>query len=154
MKVCGILKEDHIFFDLKPGDKNHVLKDFVAVLKKRRLVGDDKKILEALLKREKLGSTGLERGLAIPHALIDEIKDSFLALAVVKNGVNFEAVDQMPTFILFLLLGNKDNPGLQLEILAHICRLVKETKFAEKIKEAKSPHDICMILKDEEGKIA
>lgn len=153
MKICSLLKEEHIFLGLKPGDKRQVLEGFVASIKERGLITDDKSILDALLKRESLGSTGLEKGIAIPHALIDESKEAFLALAVIKEGIDFEAADQMPTHVLILLLGDKNNPGEQLKILAHVCRLVKETDIVEKIKKVKNPHDVCIVFEEEEGKI-
>jgi len=153
MKICSLLKEDHIFLDLKPGDKRQVLEEFVAAVKERRLIHDDELILEELLKRESLGSTGLEKGIAIPHALIEEVKEPFLALAVFENGIDFEAVDQMPTYALIMLLGSKNNPGVQLKILAHVCRLVKETNFVEQIRKIEKPGDVCALLEEEEGKI-
>ena len=153
MKICGLLKEDQILLDLEPGDKRHVLEEFVSALKKKSVISEDEVILEALLKREKLGSTGLEKGIAVPHALLDGLEEPLLALALIKKGVDFEAVDQMPTYIILLLLGNKDNPGLQLKVLAHICRLAKETQFVEKAKVAESSKDIRLILKEEEEKI-
>ena len=111
MKICSLLKEDHIFLDLESGEKKQVLEEFVSGLKKRSLISEEKIILDELLKRESLGSTGLEKGIAVPHALTDEIEDTLLALALMKEGVDFEAVDQMPTYIILLLLGNKKNPG-------------------------------------------
>jgi fructose-specific phosphotransferase system IIA component len=153
MKICSLLKENHIFLDLKPGDKRQVLEEFVAAVKKRDLISDEKLILDELLKRESLGSTGLEKGIAIPHALIDEVKEPFLALAVFEKGIDFEAVDQLPTYVLLMLLGSKNNPGAQLKILAHVCRLVKETDFVEQIKKIEDPSDICALLEEEEGKI-
>lgn len=153
MKICGLLRENHVFLDLKPAEKSQILEEFVRGLKERGLISEEKILLEELLKRENLGSTGLEKGIAVPHALTEEFKEPFLALALIKKGVNFEAVDRMPTFIILLLLGNKNNPGFQLKVLAHICRLIKETKFVEKIKKAKSANDICSILEEEEGKI-
>ncbi len=153
MKICGLLQEDHIILDLKPGEKKQILEEFVDTLKERGLISDEKIILEELLKRESLGSTGLEKGIAVPHALTDRVKEPLLALAVIKKGVDFEAVDQMPTYVILLLLGNKDNPGFQLKVLAHICRLVKETRVVEKIRKAKSPSDVCTVFDEEEGKI-
>lgn len=153
MKICGLLSEDHIFLDLKPGEKRQILEEFVSALKQRGFITEENLILKELLKRESLGSTGLEKGIAVPHALTDKIKEPLLALAVIKTGVDFEAVDQMPTYVILLFLGNKDNPGYQLRILAHICRLMKETKVVEKIKKAKSPRDICSVLEEEERKI-
>jgi fructose-specific phosphotransferase system IIA component len=153
MKICSLLKEDHIFLELKPGDKRQVLEEFVTAVKKRELISDERLILDELLKRESLGSTGLEKGIAIPHALIDEVSEPFLALAVFKKGIDFEAVDQMPTYVLLMLLGSKNNPGAQLKILAHVCRLVKETNFVEQIRKIEEPGEICALLEEEEGKI-
>ncbi len=153
MKICDLLDETHILFDMKPGDKAQVLADFTKELKNRNLICDEKAILKELLKRESLGSTGLEQGIAVPHALIDEIQEPFLALGIVKEGTDFGAADQMPAFVFFLILGNTDRPGIQLRILAHICRLVKETNFVEKVQKIKSPLEVCRLLENEEEKI-
>jgi PTS system nitrogen regulatory IIA component len=153
MKIHELLKEDRILLDLEQSDKKHVLEEFVRALKMKRVISEDKVILEELLKREKLGSTGLENGIAVPHALIEGLEGPVLALAIVREGIDFEAVDQMPTYIILLLLGNKEKPGLQLKVLAHICRLVKETQFVEKAKAAGSSQDVRLILKEEEEKI-
>ena len=74
------------------------------------------------------------------------MKEPLLALALLKKGVNFESPDKMPTRLILLLLGNKDKPGLQLRLLAHICRMVKETKFVEKVKKAKNEHEACLFF--------
>ena len=153
MKICDLLKETHIVFDLKPGDKEQVLTNFTQELKRRNLIQDDKAVIRELLKRESLGSTGLEKGFAVPHALMDDVQEAFLALGIVKKGTDFEAVDLTPTFVLLLLLGNSARPGIQLKILAHICRLVKETKFVEKVQKIKNPQEICRLFENEEEKI-
>jgi len=153
MKVHDYLKENHIFLDLEPGDKRHILAQFVLAMKKRGLIARGKNILDELLKRESLGSTGLENGIAVPHALIEKVKAPIVALALVKKGIDFEAADQMPTYIILLLLGGKDNPGFQLKLLAHICRMVKETDFVRKVRKAETSRDIWTILKEEEEKI-
>ena len=153
MKICGLLTESHIIFNIKPGEKKDVIKQFVSELKSRGLISNEKVILEELYNRESLGSTGLENGVGIPHALTDEVSGPFLALAVIKEGTDFEAVDQMPTYVLLLLLGNKDNPGAQLKVLAHVCRLVKEADFVDRVREAETSQEICKILEDEEARI-
>lgn len=153
MNIYELLKEDHIFLDIEPGDKKSVLQEIVFALRKRGLISTEKGIVKELLKREGLGSTGLEKGIALPHALLEKIEKPLLALALIRKGINFEAADKMPTYIILVLLGNKGNPGSQLRLLAHICRMVKETKFVEKAKKAKSSHDIRLILKKEEEKI-
>lgn len=153
MNICNMLKENHIFLDLKSGEKAKVLQEFVAKLRERGLIENEKTILKELLERENLCSTGLEKGIAVPHSLTDHVNEPFLALAVIREGMMYESVDQKPTYVLLLILGNKESPGVQLKILAHVCRLVKETEFVEKVKKAKAAQDVCAILDDEEGKI-
>lgn len=153
MKICGYLKKDHIFLDLESGDKKDVLEDFIQKLKGRGVINDAQLILDKLLERETLCSTGLEKGIAVPHTLMDQVDEPLLALAVIKKGMTYESVDQMPTYVLLLILGNTNKPGAQLKILAHICRLVKETDIVEKIKKVESPDEICRIFEEEEGKI-
>jgi mannitol/fructose-specific phosphotransferase system IIA component (Ntr-type) len=153
MKICGYLKESHIFLDLEPGDKKDVLGTFISELKKRGIINDEKMILDKLLEREILCSTGLEKGIAVPHTLTDQVDEPLLALGLIKKGMTYESVDQMPTYVLLLILGNTNKPGIQLKILAHICRLVKETDVVEKIRKIESPSEICKIFEEEEGKI-
>lgn len=153
MKICGYLKENNIFLDLEAGEKKDVLQIFISRLKERGIIGDERVILEKLLEREALCSTGLEKGIAVPHTLTDQVNEPLLALALIKKGMKYESVDLMPTYVLLLILGNSNDPGTQLKILAHICRLVKETDVIEKVREARSPKEICRIIEEEEGKI-
>lgn len=153
MKISHLLKKEHIFLDLNPKDKRQLLENFVSALKNKQAFKDADIILESLLKRESLGSTGLERGIAIPHALVEELEEPVIALSVIKNGIDYEAADDLPTYVVMLLLGSKTSPGSQLKILAHICRMVKETNFVEEVKNADSKQDIYDILEKEEGLI-
>jgi PTS system nitrogen regulatory IIA component len=153
MNICGYLKESHILLDLEPGDKKDVLEVFISRLEERGVIGNKQEILNKLLEREKLCSTGLEKGIAVPHTLSDQVDEPLLALALIKKGMTYEAVDQIPTYVLLLILGNTNEPGIQLKILAHICRLVKETDVVDMIRKAESASDICRIFKDEERKI-
>ena len=153
MKVCDYLKDSNVFLEMKSRDKKEFLDEMITALKDRGIINNHKKILEEVLKREGLGSTGLEKGIAIPHALTNEVESTVLALAVARDGIDFEAADQKPSYIILLLLGNMSNPGYQLKLLAHVCRLVKETSVIEKIRNAKSVPDICRIFTTEESKI-
>ena len=153
MKICHLLKKEHVFLDVKTNDKNELLKEFVLALKETKAIKDSDVILEALLKREGLGSTGLEKGFAVPHALVDGIEEPIIALSVIRDGIDFAAADSKPSYVVMLLLGSKKNPGSQLKILAHLCRLVKETNFVEAAKKAKSPDEVYNILGCDEDAI-
>jgi mannitol/fructose-specific phosphotransferase system IIA component (Ntr-type) len=153
MKICHFLEKDHILLDLKTRSKQELLKEMVEKMKLRGLILNDEAVLNDLLRREAVSSTGLEQGIAVPHTLTDEVKKPLVTMALIKDGMDFDAVDQKPTYVLVLLLGPKNDPGLQLRILAHICRLVKETPIVEKLKKTDSAEEICSIFKREEGKI-
>lgn len=153
MNIHQLLKEEQIILDLDRGSKAEVIEALVAILQERGLIPKDRGILRKLMKREYLSSTALEKGIAVPHALTEKVKEPFLALARLKKSVNFEAADGMPTNILLIVLGNKSHPALQLKCIAHICRLVKETDFVDKVRKAKTAREICQILKREEEKI-
>ncbi|MFQ6070748.1 MAG: PTS sugar transporter subunit IIA [Candidatus Aminicenantales bacterium] len=153
MNISGLLREECIVLSLEPGDKKNVLKEIISTLRERGIIKDEKLILRELLKREDVCSTGLEHGIAVPHALVEEVKEPFLALALLRRGMNFESADSQPTHVVLILLGNKKQPGIQLKILAHICRLVKETDFVGKVKKAKSAPEVCSILRKEEEKV-
>ncbi len=154
MKICHLLKKEWIFLDRKPSDKKQLLEDFVLELKKTKAIKNDKEILEAILKREGLGSTGLEDGFAIPHALLESGDPSIIALYVIKDGIDFDAADHKLSYAIMLLLGSKNNPSHQLKILAHLCRMVKETDFVQQVREAKTQEDVFRILECDEESIS
>ncbi|MBN1271555.1 MAG: PTS sugar transporter subunit IIA [Candidatus Aminicenantes bacterium] len=153
MKIYDQIPPNLIFLDLCPKEKEQLLKDIVANMKEKGFISNERKILEKLLEREHLCCTALEKGIAVPHALIDIENPPLVALARIKEGVNFESADRMPTYIIMMLLGNKNDPGSHLRFLARICRLVKETQFVEKARQAETPSEILAILKEEEKKI-
>lgn len=153
MKICGYLKRDRIFLDVEPGPKTQVLRNIVERLGAAGLIAHPDKVFASLIEREGLGSTGLEKGIAVPHALIEGIQDTLLAVSVIRGGTDFQALDQKPTFVLIILLGSADQPGQQLRVLAHICRLIKETAVVEKIRKAQTADEIYEIFSREEEKI-
>lgn len=153
MKICRLISQQNIVMGLEPGKKEDVLKKFISILTERGLLKNSEELLDKILERERLGSTALDQDIAIPHALTSRIEKTFLALAVLDRKINFGADEPKPVSILFLLLGDRENPGQQLKVLAHICRLIKETKIIQKIKKARSVQEICERIDEEESKI-
>jgi len=153
MKICRFLNEDRIIPGLDPGTKEEVLRKFIMILNKRKLIHNPEEVLTKILDREHLGSTALNQEIAVPHALISNLENTFIAMGILKEKMNFGIDKEKPVSILILLLGNKDNPGQQLKILAHICRLIKETEVVSKIKQAENLDDICRRIEEEESKI-
>ena len=154
MKISNLLMQDMVLLELQSEDMEDVLKELVGFLKKRNRITKEKDLYEKLIQRERLGSTAIGDGVAIPHCKIKGVKDPIIALAVSKKGVNFYSVDGKPSFVFFLVVSSPDNPSLNLQILAAIAHLVrKANSLLKKILEAKSIAEILDIIQEEEEKI-
>jgi PTS system nitrogen regulatory IIA component len=154
LKISNLLMQDMVLLELQSDSMEDVLKEIVGFLKKKNKVTKEKDLYEKLIQREKLGSTAIGDGVAIPHCKMKGVKDPILFLAVSKKGVNFYSVDNRPTYVFFLVVSSPDNPSLNLQILAAIAHLVrKANSLLKKILEAKNITEILGIIQEEEEKI-
>lgn len=152
MKITDFLDPRAIKLDLAATHKEGILKELVDVLAGVKELGDRKAIVKALLERESLGSTGIGQGIAIPHGKTDRVKELIAGLGVSRKGVNFEALDGEPVYILFLLVAPKETAGPHLKALAQISRLLRDSYFCELIKRCKTPQELYELIKREEEK--
>lgn len=154
MKITEFLCEKAVDYDLKSLDKKGVIEELVDLLIKAGKIKDkDKqKIIEIILNRESLGSTGIGQGIAIPHGKSDCVKELTAALGISKRGINFDALDGEPVFIFFLLLAPEDSAGPHLKALARISRLLKDKYLRDALIKAKDDKEILNIIKEEDQK--
>lgn len=103
-----------------------------------------------MLEREKIMSTGIGDGIAIPHGKSDAVTELSAALGIHKRGVDFEALDGEPAFVFFLLVSPANVSGPHIRALARISRMLKNDGFKKKLIEAESPQDILSIIEEEE----
>jgi len=154
VKIHSLLNEGLIIPELVSQERDAALEEMVGYLKAANKITHDKELFEKLIQREKLGSTAIGEGIAIPHCKLQEVESPFLALAVSKKGVRFEALDGKPTHIFFLVVSSPDNPGQSLQILAAVAYLVRKAGSLQKrIMGAKNPGKILEIIREEEEKI-
>jgi PTS system nitrogen regulatory IIA component len=153
MKLHSLLSEDLIISDLKSITKDEVLKEIVKFLKSGDRISRDKDLYDKLIQREKLGSTAIGDGVAIPHCKLKGIKSPLLVLGISHQGVNFDSLDGKPSYLFFLVVSSPDNPSMSLKILAAIAQLVRNaTTLPKRVLEARSPKAIIEIVRDEEDK--
>lgn len=152
MKITGFLCKDAIEVDLQAIKKKEVLKELIdkLVASKRIKENAKEKILQALLDREKLGSTGIGQGVAIPHAKTDKVAEIICAFGTSRKGVEFDALDGEKVYIIFLLIAPQDSAGMHLKVLAKISRLLKDKFFRQALREAKAPSEVVKIIKEED----
>jgi PTS system nitrogen regulatory IIA component len=154
MKMIELLDLSSISVDLKSQDKNDVLSELVGLAVESGSIkkSDKNEILEKLKDREVLGSTGIGKGIGIPHAKSSSVKKMTAALAISKKGIDFKSLDGEPTYILFLLLAPGETPGPHLKALAKISRLLDDKFVRDRLRAAKDSREILKIIKEEEQK--
>lgn len=154
MKLYNLLMQDMVIAELESQDREGVLKEMVVFLKKKNKIAKNKELFEKLLQREKLGSTAIGEGVAIPHCKMKGIKKPVVMLAVSKKSVDYQSLDGKPTYVFFLVVSSPDNPSLNLQILAAIAHLVRKSSSLEKkILRAESISSILDVIRKEEEKL-
>ncbi len=151
MKLLDILDQDLIKADITSKGKREVLEELSAIVANREGL-DLKELVNVLEEREKLGSTGIGNGIAIPHGKLKGLKNLVASFGRSAKGVDFESIDGKPTHLFFLLIAPENTAGTHLKALARISRLLKDKKFREDLLRAKTSEEIFSIIKEEDDK--
>jgi len=151
LKLIDLLPEKVIAPDLRADNKTDVLREMVGLLYQAGKIDDQEKVLEVLLDRERLGSTGVGYGVAIPHGKYNSIDNLIAAFGRSKKGIDFDAVDHKPVHIFFLFLAPENAANLHLRVLARSCRLLKRDTFRESLMHAENAGEIVKIVAREDG---
>ena len=154
MNITHILDEDSIIAELTSRDKKGVLEELVSVLVEHGRLHDKEKPVQVLLERERLGSTGIGDGIAIPHGKLKEIKSIICSFGRTKAGVDFQSIDEKPTHLFFLLLAPEDSASEHLQALARLSRLLKDDQLRRRLMEANSKEEIYRIIVEEDAHYA
>jgi nitrogen PTS system EIIA component len=150
MRIMDFLSEKNIAVDLKAQNKQEVIEELVDLLLKSGQVSDKKKMVQILMEREELGSTGIGQGIAIPHGKADTVKELTAAFGLSRTGIPFEALDGEPVFIFFLLVAPEGTAGAHLKALARISGLLKDKYFRRKLISAQKVSDVVEVIQEEE----
>ncbi len=154
MKISNLLKQDMVIPELEHQNMENVLKEMVHFLKKKNKISKDKELFGKLLQRERLGSTAIGDGVAIPHCKMKLAKNPLIMLAVSQKGADFNSPDGTPSHIFFLVVSSPDNPSLNLQILAAIAHLVRKADtMIKKILKAENIYAVLEIIRKEEEKL-
>jgi len=150
MRIMEFLCPEAIVIDLKATEKKAAIKELVDSLAKSNKIKDSDEITKTILEREKLGSTGIGQGVALPHGKTDAVKEQVGVIGISSNGVEFNSLDGEPVFLVFLLVGPLDAAGQHLKALARITRLFKDKFFRQALRDAKVVKDVVGIIEKED----
>lgn len=152
MKIMDYLNEEWVIPNLQGTDKPSILKELSSVLVKPCQVTSVEELLQVLLDREKLGSTGIGEGIAIPHGRLKKLKKFFISFGRSLKGVDFDSIDRKPSQLFFLVMAPENSAVDNLKLLSRIVTLLKEPSFKKRLMEAPSQKELFQIIAEEDEK--
>ncbi len=150
MRLTDLLPEEHILIDLKAEDRDSAIKQLLSVLNKDQIIADFDQAYQAILEREKIMTTGVGNGIAIPHCKHVSCPNFAVAFGMHRKGINFESIDKKPAKLIFLLIGPENNPSLHIKLLSRISRLMSNEDLRAQLIKCKSPGEALQLLQEEE----
>ncbi len=142
MRLEEVLKEDYILPDIKAREKRDLLEEMVAGLVEKENELNRDELLEVLLEREQLGSTGIGYGVAIPHGKVSGLGNILVTFGRSKRGVDFEATDERPVHLFFMIFAPEDSTAAHLKVLSSISGILKDASFRKRLMKASDSEDI------------
>ena len=151
MKIGDILTEDMVVTELEGSSKNDIIDAMIELVSKSPKVLVKEKVREAIFEREKIMSTGVGNGFAIPHGKTDAVSDIVAAFAVTSEPIDYQSLDEKPVRLVFLLVGKDNMVGPHIKLLSRISRLMNKEEFRNRLIELKTPHEILESFRKEEA---
>jgi fructose-specific phosphotransferase system IIA component len=151
MKIVDLLNEQVVRTNLPGTSKNDIINAIIDLAASQDRVLDKEKVREAIFEREKIMSTGVGAGFAIPHAKSDAVSDIVAAFAVTAQPIDYQSLDDQPVRIVFLLVGRENMVGPHIKLLSRISRLMNNEDFRKRLLEAATPADVLEIFRKEEA---
>lgn len=152
MRISELLQKESIALGRKPQDKADAIGQMVELLAKSGSLEDKKKFKQAILERERLSTTGIGEGIAIPHGKSSAVKRAALAAMVVPQGVDFASADGAPVHLLFMIAVPEEGAELHLEVLERLAAMLMDVDFRKRLTAAKDAAEFLHILSIEEEK--
>ena len=150
MKVSELLKKEFIIPELNGETKEEVINELIDLFKNDPRVEDIEKVRSAVLDREKIMSTGVGKGFAIPHGKTSAVKEIVGAFGKIKDGIDYQSLDGNPVQLVFLLVGKDTLISTHIKLLSRISRLMNKDDFRHRLTEANSADEIVKLFCDEE----
>lgn len=152
MKIMDILIRDAVVLDLEAQDKSAALEEMARALAAAEEEVDADALLQVLLDREALQSTGIGDGVAIPHGKMSGLPKLLASFARHRPGLDFEAIDGQPTRLFFLLVVPEHSGGQHLKALARISRFFRDAAFCKALEEAETREDVFRAIEEADAK--
>jgi fructose-specific phosphotransferase system IIA component len=151
MKISDILEEKLVRTNLPGQSKEEIINLMVELVSNSPKVLDKEKVRAAILEREKIMSTGVGNGFAIPHGKTDAVADTVAAFGVTSQPIQYQSLDEKPVRLVFLLVGKDNMVGPHIKLLSRISRLMNKEDFRARLLDTKTPQEVLEIFRQEEA---
>jgi fructose-specific phosphotransferase system IIA component len=151
MRLTDVLNENLVNISLDGTSRDECIKELIDKLSDTETIKNVDSIFEAVLEREKIMTTGVGNGIAIPHCKHADSPEFAVCLGIQPKGVDFQSIDKKDVNIIFLLVGPENNPGLHIKLLSRISRLMSNEELRQQLLECKSDQDAYNLIQDEEN---
>lgn len=150
MKICEILKVERIIPSMKCTDKESAIKELVYSFKDDPRVKDVDEVYQAVIEREKIMSTGVGKGFAIPHAKTNAVNEIIAAFGKLDEPIDFQSLDDQPVKLIFLLVGKENLVGPHIKLLSRLSRMMNLDEFRDNLSNATTAEEIYNLFETEE----
>jgi fructose-specific phosphotransferase system IIA component len=150
MKISEILTEDVIGVKITAKDKNDAINQMIDLAEKSGKIIDVEEVKKCVFEREKLVSTGVGKGFAIPHGKTDAVSDVVASFATLKEPIDFESIDNEKVNLIFLLIGKDTLLNVHIKLLSRVSRLMNKDEFRERLLKAKTKKQLLDAFSEEE----
>jgi fructose PTS system EIIBC or EIIC component len=151
MKINELLNKNVVISELRGRNKEEIINELVDLFKNDARVTDLEKVRQSVLEREKIMSTGVGKGFAIPHGKTGAVNDILAAFGKTSSPVDYQALDNQPVNLVFLLVGKENLVSTHIKLLSRISRMMNKDDFRRSLSEAESAEEILNIfIKEEE----
>lgn len=151
MTLTQILQPSCVKVPVESRNKEDVITELVNLLDASGALSDRDVALQAVLTRERIQSTGIGSGLAIPHGKCKAVSELVMAIGIAHEPIDFDSIDGKPVTIIILLVSPADQTGPHIQALAKISRLMLNTEFKKKLEKAASAKEVCDLLSSQEN---
>ncbi|GBD39548.1 PTS system fructose-specific EIIABC component [bacterium HR37] len=152
MKIADVLKKESVIPYLRSKTKAEVIRELSEHVSSVSNNINTERLVEVLMERERLCSTAVDSGVAIPHGKLSGISNIITAFGRSIEGVDFESLDGNPTHLFILLLAPENSAGTHLKLLARFSKIFKSPEFRSKLMQAKSQDEIYELIIEEDAK--
>lgn len=150
--ISEILSPDRVVLELESKKKPELIAELVGLVVASGKTSDGDRLLEQVLERESISTTGIGNGIAVPHCLSETVEETLLSFGRKRDGARFDSVDNQPVSIFFLLIGPQGAQSEHLRVLGKLSRYLHDRTFCQALLDAETPEAVMDALRAKEAK--